>query len=122
MCAYYSILVSDVRSRRAEDDDVEGEEDGSVRFVDSGIIIEPFNMRKERYACMSGCVFACICMYVCAYECVCMCSVCLSVCLSVGLYICVCMRIYVCTYLHVHVCMYACMYVCLNAFFVRAYV
>lgn len=31
-----------------EDDDVEGEEDASVRFVENGIIIEPFNMRKER--------------------------------------------------------------------------
>ena len=32
-----------------DDEDVEGEEDESVRFVDNGVIIEPFNMRKERY-------------------------------------------------------------------------
>jgi hypothetical protein len=36
-------------SRRMDDEDVEGEEDESVRFVDNGVIIEPFNMRKERY-------------------------------------------------------------------------
>jgi hypothetical protein len=42
-------LRPSVCSRRMDDEDVEGEEDESVRFVDNGVIIEPFNMRKERY-------------------------------------------------------------------------
>ena len=34
--------------RRGDDDDVEGEEDESVDLVENGVVIEPFNMKKER--------------------------------------------------------------------------
>jgi hypothetical protein len=34
--------------RRGDDEDVEGEEDESVGLVENGIVIEPFNMKKER--------------------------------------------------------------------------